>query len=323
VWWWWGGRGRSLTWHCCASKCDAVSPSPPAPSLLADRWLFFCPWIGLVVPIPGPSSPVPCHQPENVLLSDPSEAATIKIADFGLATALESSVGAAASTLVTRCGTPAYTAPEVLMHQRCVAREGEGRGGEGGGRVTLHPTPQPPPSVMRALCFVCAWLLGVLPGPWLSRLHPGTLPADPPALPSSLCACARELSPHCSWRSGVRPPPPASTVCVVHLVPVCGWWCFVLFVFVVWQVWCPGGRVVHGCHLVHPAVWVPALQPPQPRRPDHRHQGRPVLLRRGLGPSVGRSQGPHLENPGALAGALSPPPPLLIEPQVHRPAGSQ
>ena len=49
-------------------------------------------------------------------MSDNTELATIKIADFGLATAFE--YESAAATLVTRCGTPAYTAPEVLMHQR-------------------------------------------------------------------------------------------------------------------------------------------------------------------------------------------------------------
>ena len=58
----------------------------------------------------------PLVQPENVLMSDTTENATIKIADFGLATAFEYESNAA--TLVTRCGTPAYTAPEVLMHQR-------------------------------------------------------------------------------------------------------------------------------------------------------------------------------------------------------------
>jgi calcium/calmodulin-dependent protein kinase I len=55
-------------------------------------------------------------QPENILMSDPSEKATIKVADFGLATAFDS--GAGVPHLVTRCGTPGYTAPEVLMKQK-------------------------------------------------------------------------------------------------------------------------------------------------------------------------------------------------------------
>ena len=55
-------------------------------------------------------------QPENILMSDRSENASIKIADFGLATVFDQAAGI--PHLVTRCGTPGYTAPEVLMKQK-------------------------------------------------------------------------------------------------------------------------------------------------------------------------------------------------------------
>ncbi len=55
-------------------------------------------------------------QPENILLSDRSDNATIKIADFGLATVFDHDAGM--PHLATRCGTPGYTAPEVLMRKK-------------------------------------------------------------------------------------------------------------------------------------------------------------------------------------------------------------
>jgi serine/threonine protein kinase len=53
-------------------------------------------------------------QPENVLMSDNSPTATVMIADFGLATAFDQD----SATLLTRCGTIGYTAPEVVLHER-------------------------------------------------------------------------------------------------------------------------------------------------------------------------------------------------------------
>lgn len=73
------------------------------------------------------SSVVYCHErkivhrdlkPENILMSDRTDRATIKIADFGLATVFVDDSGGAASNLETRCGTPGYTAPEVLMKHK-------------------------------------------------------------------------------------------------------------------------------------------------------------------------------------------------------------
>jgi len=48
-------------------------------------------------------------KPENLLYSDPSDNATIKIADFGLAKLLDDN-----TLMHTACGTPGYVAPEIL-----------------------------------------------------------------------------------------------------------------------------------------------------------------------------------------------------------------
>jgi calcium/calmodulin-dependent protein kinase I len=48
-------------------------------------------------------------QPENLLYSDKSDTAEIKIADFGLAKLLRES-----DFMATACGTPGYVAPEIL-----------------------------------------------------------------------------------------------------------------------------------------------------------------------------------------------------------------
>jgi len=49
-------------------------------------------------------------KPENLLLTDRSPNAVLKIADFGLSKIMEST-----AVLETKCGTPGYVAPEVLM----------------------------------------------------------------------------------------------------------------------------------------------------------------------------------------------------------------
>ena len=62
-----------------------------------------------------------CHQrgivhrdlkPENLLLSEPNNLDSIRIADFGLANEIT-----IANTLKSYCGTPGYMAPEVLTNQ--------------------------------------------------------------------------------------------------------------------------------------------------------------------------------------------------------------
>ena len=52
-------------------------------------------------------------KPQNILLSEDSEQATLKIADFGFARFLDASDMAA-----TVCGSPLYMAPEILRHER-------------------------------------------------------------------------------------------------------------------------------------------------------------------------------------------------------------
>ena len=49
-------------------------------------------------------------KPENILLSDPSDEATIKITDFGLSKIMKRK----SDLLHSRCGTPAYAAPELI-----------------------------------------------------------------------------------------------------------------------------------------------------------------------------------------------------------------
>ena len=56
-------------------------------------------------------------KPQNILLSENSENATIKIADFGFARALNPTDMAA-----TVCGSPLYMAPEILRHERYDAK---------------------------------------------------------------------------------------------------------------------------------------------------------------------------------------------------------
>jgi len=51
-------------------------------------------------------------KPENILLGDPGDLSTAKIADFGLACVAESE-----SALTEPCGTPSFTAPEVIVGQ--------------------------------------------------------------------------------------------------------------------------------------------------------------------------------------------------------------
>ena len=51
-------------------------------------------------------------KPENILYADRSEAAQVKLADFGLARELWPS-----DVSTTACGTPAYTAPEVISRE--------------------------------------------------------------------------------------------------------------------------------------------------------------------------------------------------------------
>lgn len=62
-----------------------------------------------------------CHQrgivhrdlkPENLLLAEPNNLDSIRIADFGLANEIT-----IANTLKSYCGTPGYMAPEVLTNQ--------------------------------------------------------------------------------------------------------------------------------------------------------------------------------------------------------------
>jgi serine/threonine-protein kinase ULK/ATG1 len=52
-------------------------------------------------------------KPQNILLSEDSEQATLKIADFGFARSLQPFDMAA-----TICGSPLYMAPEILRHER-------------------------------------------------------------------------------------------------------------------------------------------------------------------------------------------------------------
>ena len=56
-------------------------------------------------------------KPQNVLMTDMSESATLKIADFGFARSLNPTDMAA-----TVCGSPLYMAPEILRHERYDAR---------------------------------------------------------------------------------------------------------------------------------------------------------------------------------------------------------
>jgi len=55
-------------------------------------------------------------KPENILLKDTSEAAEIKITDFGLSK-IFSDDAAGEVVMKTACGTPGYVAPEVLLHE--------------------------------------------------------------------------------------------------------------------------------------------------------------------------------------------------------------
>lgn len=54
-------------------------------------------------------------KPENILLKDTSDAAQIKITDFGLSKIFSDDV-AGEVVMKTACGTPGYVAPEVLLH---------------------------------------------------------------------------------------------------------------------------------------------------------------------------------------------------------------
>ena len=56
-------------------------------------------------------------KPQNILLTEDSEGAVLKIADFGFARFLEASDMAA-----TVCGSPLYMAPEILRHERYDAK---------------------------------------------------------------------------------------------------------------------------------------------------------------------------------------------------------
>ena len=58
---------------------------------------------------PLPAPPRRDLKPENLLYSDRTDAATIKIADFGLAKLIRDS-----DVMATACGTPGYVAPEIL-----------------------------------------------------------------------------------------------------------------------------------------------------------------------------------------------------------------
>ena len=51
-------------------------------------------------------------KPENLLLAEPNNLDSIRIADFGLANEIT-----IANTLKSYCGTPGYMAPEVLTNQ--------------------------------------------------------------------------------------------------------------------------------------------------------------------------------------------------------------
>ena len=55
-------------------------------------------------------------KPENILLKSKSEAAAIKITDFGLSKIFADDA-AGEVVMKTACGTPGYVAPEVLSHQ--------------------------------------------------------------------------------------------------------------------------------------------------------------------------------------------------------------
>merc|ERR1712087_740565 len=55
-------------------------------------------------------------KPENILLKDTTEAAEIKITDFGLSKIFSDDL-AGEVVMKTACGTPGYVAPEVLMHE--------------------------------------------------------------------------------------------------------------------------------------------------------------------------------------------------------------
>jgi len=52
-------------------------------------------------------------KPENLLLSSDQNDSDLKVGDFGFATLATSN-----EALVTKCGTPTYVAPEILLGKR-------------------------------------------------------------------------------------------------------------------------------------------------------------------------------------------------------------
>ena len=73
-----------------------------------------------------------CHRdlkPENILLSSPRPDAELKITDFGLSRITRgASDGGEGGFLHTRCGTPGYAAPEVLVSERETGEGGRNYG---------------------------------------------------------------------------------------------------------------------------------------------------------------------------------------------------
>jgi serine/threonine protein kinase len=68
-------------------------------------------------------------KPENILLSSPRPDAELKITDFGLSRITrEPSVSGKDMMLHTRCGTPGYAAPEVLVSEKETGEGGRNYG---------------------------------------------------------------------------------------------------------------------------------------------------------------------------------------------------
>jgi Protein kinase domain len=68
-------------------------------------------------------------KPQNLLLSDSTPAAVLKVADFGFARDLQPQ-----GMAETLCGSPLYMAPEILRYHKCA-----------GGRLPPAHTPSVPP----------------------------------------------------------------------------------------------------------------------------------------------------------------------------------
>lgn len=145
-----------------------------------------------------------CHQrgvvhrdlkPENLLYSDTTDAAQIKIADFGLAKLLNQT-----QLMATACGTPGYVAPEILLGK-----------------------PYSDKVDMWSLGVITYILLCGFP-PFYDENNAGACPCSRPLLPAPLSlslSCARALAP--SVRSRLPPSfscPPCSPVCPDQVRPL-------------------------------------------------------------------------------------------------------